>query len=222
MIRSFTVVLALVATCLLPACTGVRFSIDHRDLSVENVDDIYRHELDYIVTRRQAVAEFLAKHNPEAAKEITPVYHSRAVMGLAFSGGGIRSATFNLGVMQALERSNRLHAFDYLSTVSGGSCPGGAGDWRAAPGIGAGAGRAAACARGVGLFFQLHQYSVECRSALPLRGLPIFALIYPSLLQLPCQLAANIPPCGFSQPVPSELLPAPILPSAQYPACFLQ
>jgi predicted acylesterase/phospholipase RssA len=40
--------------------------------------------------------------------------------GLAFSGGGIRSATFNLGVLQALAGQNLLNRFDYLSTVSGG------------------------------------------------------------------------------------------------------
>ena len=42
------------------------------------------------------------------------------LMGLALSGGGIRSATFCLGVIQALARLRLLHAFDYLSTVSGG------------------------------------------------------------------------------------------------------
>ena len=40
--------------------------------------------------------------------------------GLAFSGGGIRSATFNLGVLQGLARMGLLPMFDYLSTVSGG------------------------------------------------------------------------------------------------------
>jgi hypothetical protein len=40
--------------------------------------------------------------------------------GLAFSGGGIRSATFNLGVLQGLARVGLLRRFDYLSTVSGG------------------------------------------------------------------------------------------------------
>jgi len=41
-------------------------------------------------------------------------------LGLAFSGGGIRSATFNLGVLQALSELRLLREFDYLSTVSGG------------------------------------------------------------------------------------------------------
>ncbi len=41
-------------------------------------------------------------------------------IGLACSGGGIRSATFCLGVFQALARSNFLRRIDFLSTVSGG------------------------------------------------------------------------------------------------------
>lgn len=40
--------------------------------------------------------------------------------GLAFSGGGIRSATFNLGIIQSLAKQSLLEKFDYLSTVSGG------------------------------------------------------------------------------------------------------
>ena len=40
--------------------------------------------------------------------------------GLALSGGGIRSAAFALGVLQALVKDDALSKFDYLSTVSGG------------------------------------------------------------------------------------------------------
>lgn len=39
---------------------------------------------------------------------------------LCFSGGGIRSATFGLGVIQALAKLHLLDKFAYLSTVSGG------------------------------------------------------------------------------------------------------
>jgi hypothetical protein len=39
---------------------------------------------------------------------------------LCFSGGGIRSATFNLGVLQGLAKLGLLGRFDYLSSVSGG------------------------------------------------------------------------------------------------------
>ena len=51
--------------------------------------------------------------------------HEARLAGLAFSGGGIRSATFNLGVLQALAKHRMLGCFDYLSTVSGGGYIGG-------------------------------------------------------------------------------------------------
>jgi hypothetical protein len=44
---------------------------------------------------------------------------------LCLSGGGIRSATFALGVIQGLADWGLLDAFDYLSTVSGGGYIGG-------------------------------------------------------------------------------------------------
>jgi GNAT superfamily N-acetyltransferase len=40
--------------------------------------------------------------------------------GIALSGGGIRSATFNLGLLQSLARIGVLPYVDYLATVSGG------------------------------------------------------------------------------------------------------
>jgi hypothetical protein len=40
--------------------------------------------------------------------------------GIALLGGGIRSATFALGVLQALASHDLLRRFDYLSSVSGG------------------------------------------------------------------------------------------------------
>lgn len=50
---------------------------------------------------------------------------SQGEWGLALSGGGIRSATFCLGVLQWLIRNKRIADFDYLSTVSGGGYIGG-------------------------------------------------------------------------------------------------
>ena len=46
--------------------------------------------------------------------------HERELVGLAISGGGIRSATFGLGVLQGLQELDLLRKVDYLSTVSGG------------------------------------------------------------------------------------------------------
>lgn len=44
----------------------------------------------------------------------------RGLVGLALSGGGIRSASFCLGALQALDRFGVFPKFDYMSTVSGG------------------------------------------------------------------------------------------------------
>ncbi len=48
------------------------------------------------------------------------------VVGLALSGGGIRSATFCFGVLQVLERKGFMKHVDFLSTVSGGGYTGSA------------------------------------------------------------------------------------------------
>jgi hypothetical protein len=45
-------------------------------------------------------------------------------VGLALSGGGIRSAAFSLGALQALDSHGVLSRTDYLSTVSGGGYAG--------------------------------------------------------------------------------------------------
>jgi hypothetical protein len=50
-------------------------------------------------------------------------------VGLAFSGGGIRSGTFAVGILQGLASLGLLKRVDYLSTVSGGGYAGG---WLAA------------------------------------------------------------------------------------------
>jgi hypothetical protein len=51
--------------------------------------------------------------------------HERGSSALCLSGGGIRSATFGLGVLQGLARAGVLGSIDYLSTVSGGGYIGG-------------------------------------------------------------------------------------------------
>ncbi|HEY7319800.1 MAG TPA: patatin-like phospholipase family protein [Candidatus Binatia bacterium] len=46
--------------------------------------------------------------------------HAQNHAALSLSGGGIRSASFGLGIIQGLARYHLLERFDYLSTVSGG------------------------------------------------------------------------------------------------------
>lgn len=57
---------------------------------------------------------------PADEPSVISAAHRAELAGLAFSGGGIRSATFNLGILQALAENRMLRDFDYLSTVSGG------------------------------------------------------------------------------------------------------
>jgi hypothetical protein len=54
--------------------------------------------------------------------DIDPACRASAspLAALCLSGGGIRSATFNLGVIQCLAKIGLLGRFDYLSSVSGG------------------------------------------------------------------------------------------------------
>jgi patatin-like phospholipase len=53
------------------------------------------------------------------AVDVPPAQGQR-IWGLALSGGGIRSATFCLGLLKALAQQKMLLRFDLLSTVSGG------------------------------------------------------------------------------------------------------
>jgi predicted acylesterase/phospholipase RssA len=55
-----------------------------------------------------------------ALKAPAGVETRESLVGLALSGGGIRSAAFNLGLLQALFRQGLIRHVDYLSTVSGG------------------------------------------------------------------------------------------------------
>ncbi|MEO8628359.1 MAG: patatin-like phospholipase family protein, partial [Betaproteobacteria bacterium] len=68
---------------------------------------------------RDAEIDALKKSSEQCNLASGPFSESH-LLGLAFSGGGIRSATFNLGVLQALAKIGLLKEIDYLSTVSGG------------------------------------------------------------------------------------------------------
>ncbi len=85
-------------------------------------------ESQYIAERRQSIGLNEGELN-EFGEKLEKLKNSNSEngwkfghgkIGLAFSGGGIRSATFNLGVLQALARKSILRFCDYLSTVSGG------------------------------------------------------------------------------------------------------
>ena len=77
---------------------------------------IINKELDYILAKRGLESQ--------CRNEV-----KKSLSGLALSGGGIRSSTFALGVLQALAEKGYLRHFDYLSTVSGGGYIGSSLTW---------------------------------------------------------------------------------------------
>ena len=74
-----------------------------------------------IAERRQRAAGGTGRAPTPAESERLPA----DAVGLALSGGGVRSATYCLGVLQALAKKRRLSSVDFLSTVSGGGYIGG-------------------------------------------------------------------------------------------------
>jgi hypothetical protein len=87
--------------------------------------EIFAREVDAISARREKHGRpriVLEKEDEE--RDGTPVLRPTSdskVIGLALSGGGIRSSAFCLGAMQALDAPRKLiDKIDYLSTVSGG------------------------------------------------------------------------------------------------------
>jgi len=122
-------------------------------------DDVLREELNLVSARRRVLFPRIVKRDPSPIAETAPRCLSAAwasdtdepakgekdsdkavtvqreialdahLAGLAFSGGGIRSASFAIGVLQGLASLKLLNWFDYLSTVSGGGYAGG---WLAA------------------------------------------------------------------------------------------
>ena len=60
------------------------------------------------------------KPGEERLKNIITENHKQNLAAICLSGGGIRSATFGLGVLQGLAHNKLLDKIAYISTVSGG------------------------------------------------------------------------------------------------------
>ncbi|MEP7219955.1 MAG: patatin-like phospholipase family protein, partial [Bacteroidota bacterium] len=85
-------------------------------------DEVFSAECDEILERRMFLGGEKVGPDDRAHARWKA---SRNLTGLALSGGGIRSATFCLGLLQGLREKGLIQAFDYLSTVSGGGFVGG-------------------------------------------------------------------------------------------------
>jgi hypothetical protein len=85
-------------------------------------DELLRAERSLVTGRRDAALE-----DKSSTRDVVKrgQWWPRNTLGLALSGGGIRSATFCLGFLQSLARRKLLRRIDFLSTVSGGGYIGG-------------------------------------------------------------------------------------------------
>ena len=102
-----------------PEFIAIRFESSEYKLKLssfcgaDNSSPVFEEELKFIRSRREKmnISVGSVENYPTAKNQLT---------GLCLSGGGIRSATFCLGFIQALFRGGLLKRVDYLSTVSGG------------------------------------------------------------------------------------------------------
>ncbi|MEI7995928.1 MAG: patatin-like phospholipase family protein, partial [Methylococcaceae bacterium] len=107
----------LMKHCIHKGTVWVRKLTDHNPINYlssvaryANFDEVKIEEYPYIHALRNKRSKPKNESNDEPNN----------LVGIAFSGGGIRSATFGLGVLEALKEKDLLQNIDYLSTVSGG------------------------------------------------------------------------------------------------------
>ncbi len=81
-------------------------------------EEIWNAEMSALESRRRCL--FFNTPEPLSANSPADRAYSLNLFGVALSGGGIRSATLNLGILQALAQKGLLPYVDYLSSISGG------------------------------------------------------------------------------------------------------
>lgn len=76
-------------------------------------EQVFKDELEIIKAKRNLLNFTDSSENPSD------------LFGIALSGGGIRSATLNFGILDVFNKCGILKLADYLSTVAGGGYIGG-------------------------------------------------------------------------------------------------
>jgi hypothetical protein len=98
--------------------TGRTLLKDYEDYSGEDQQKLNRRIVD------EALCGAVKRHRDQRLSKLYTALHQKenddARTAVCISGGGIRSATFALGVLQGLAGAGILKKFHYLSTVSGG------------------------------------------------------------------------------------------------------
>jgi predicted acylesterase/phospholipase RssA len=100
-----------------PEHFGARFKFHHVFTAEANL--ISKRRAEQKDRRGRIKLETEAAKNTSGEHVLRPAANAK-VVGLALSGGGIRSAAFCLGALQALHHTRVMRWVDYLSTVSGG------------------------------------------------------------------------------------------------------
>jgi len=77
------------------------------------LEPVFKEEMQAIIARRKMINPDCSDTKPDD------------LFGIALSGGGIRSATMNLGILEVFNKCGIFQLADYLSTVSGGGYIGG-------------------------------------------------------------------------------------------------
>ena len=80
-------------------------------VELSDIEAVGKEEIDNVIEKRR---QRLYPHRS------VPTVTRTSLVGVALSGGGIRSAVTNLGVLYEMSRVGLLKVVDYLSTVSGG------------------------------------------------------------------------------------------------------
>lgn len=93
-------------------------AVDPEKKELDFAEHVFPEELKEINLRRGQVYKS-NEPRPIDDKKAKPTTEHNLV-GIGFSGGGIRSATINLGIAQAFHKRGVFDHIDYMSTVSGG------------------------------------------------------------------------------------------------------
>jgi hypothetical protein len=115
-----------------PASTPTPDAETPPPISGQELDEILAPLPFGIATNAAITSTLLTRINDAEANDVrarrkalnVPVTANENAVGLALSGGGIRSATFCLGVVQVLAKRGIFRDIDFLSTVSGGGYTG--------------------------------------------------------------------------------------------------
>lgn len=93
-------------------------------MNIKKFHEVFENEVAAIKERRKKYNRPpIILEQEDLGRDGTPILRptpASNVVGLALSGGGIRSSAFCLGAMQALHERGLIDKVDYLSTVSGG------------------------------------------------------------------------------------------------------